>query len=135
MVLTYRQCAAAEAGRDDESVPQRPPVRSLRKRSGRARRVRRPRLAPRPSDVRLVGADRQRLPPLRLGGSGAWLAATEAELWRADQAVRALLFSPETDPLWLFIDRVLGRSQGAALRELARSARAPILGVSNTACL
>ena len=36
--------------------------------------------------------------------SGAWLAATEAELWRADQAVRALLFAVETDPLWLLVD-------------------------------
>ena len=62
-----------------------------------------------------------RSPQLQLGASGAWFAGTAEELWRSDQAVRALLFSVETDPLWRFIDRVLGRPQGVALRELLRN--------------
>ena len=52
-----------------------------------------------------------RSPQLQLGNSGAWFAGSAEELSRSDQAVRALLFSAETEPLWRLIDRALGRPQ------------------------
>ena len=43
-----------------------------------------------------------------------------AELHRQDAMMRALLFSAQ-DPLWLFLDRAIGRHQSLAVRDLLRN--------------
>lgn len=62
------------------------------------------------------GLVRDGVPADALGG------ATAADLAARDEANRAAIFSPEVDPVWANVDRLIGDESSAEIREILRTA-------------